>query len=86
MKQLIISFKSRNELYSFARFLRTNNIFISIINTPKSIGSSCMLSIKTDFKNLNLITQILNKIRPKSFLGVYSFVSSVNGNQTFRIL
>ena len=40
MKHLIISFKSRNELYSFARFIKSNNVFFSIINTPKSVGSS----------------------------------------------
>ena len=86
MKQLIISFKSRNELYSFARMLKSNNLFISIINTPKSIGSSCTLAIKTEYKNLNLISSLLNRFNPQSFLGVYSFVSTSNGNQIFRLL
>ena len=86
MKQLLISFKSRNELYSFARLLKANNIIFSIINTPKSIGSSCILSIKTEHKNLNFISNLLSQFNPKSFLGVYSFISSPNGNQIFRLL
>lgn len=86
MKHLIISFKSRNELYGFARVLKTNGINFLIINTPKSIGSSCMLSIKTDFRNLNLLSQILRQFQPKSFLGLFSVQSTSNGEQIFKLM
>ncbi len=86
MKHLIISFKSRNELYGFARILKSNTIYFSIINSPKSIGSSCMLSIKTDFINLNKISQLLRQHKPISFLGLYSVQSTAQGNQTLKLM
>ena len=86
MKYLIIAFKSRNELYTFARILKSNGINISIINSPKSIGSSCMLSIKTIFLNLNSIKQILLRYQPKSFLGLYSIQQTQNGEQVLRLM
>ncbi|MBO5948073.1 DUF3343 domain-containing protein [bacterium] len=86
MKHLIIVFKSRNELYNFARILKSNRISLSIINSPKSIGSSCMLSIKTNFLNLNSIKQILLRYQPKSFLGLYSIQSTQSGEQILRLM
>lgn len=86
MKHLIISFKSRNELYGFARVLKYNGIYLSIINSPKSIGSSCMLSIKTDFRNLGSVSQMLRRYQPKSFLGLYSIQSTNNGEQIFKLM
>lgn len=86
MKYLIISFKSRNELYGFARALKSYGVNLSIINSPKSIGSSCMLSIKTDFKNLNSVSHLLRQFQPKSFLGLYSTQSTNNGEQIFKLM
>lgn len=86
MKYLIISFKLRNDVYSFERILRQNRIFASIINSPKSVGSSCMLSLKTDFSNLNFIIQILKQIKPRSFLGVFSVEKTNLGEQTLRLV
>lgn len=86
MKYLIISFKSRNELYGFAKILKSNGVILSIINSPKSIGSSCMLSIKTEFKNINLVTQTIKKYKQNSFLGVYSFQPTTYGDQILRLL
>lgn len=85
-KVLLLSLKSRNEIYSYSTFLKNNGISISIINSPKSIGSSCMLSIKIDYKYLNQIVNLLNKQRPKSFLGLYSLTQLPNGNQAIRLM
>lgn len=86
MKQLIISLKSRNEVYGFARILKSNGIYLSIINTPKIIGSSCMLCIKTEFRNLSIITQMIKQLKPKSFLGVYSVTPTQNGEQILKLM
>ena len=85
MKHLIISFKSRNDIYSFADILKRNNIFYSIINAPKNIGSSCMLAIKTNFQNYHLVQNLLNN-KPKSFLGLFLISPSIHANQTIRLL
>ncbi|MBQ8615203.1 MAG: DUF3343 domain-containing protein [Clostridia bacterium] len=86
MKHLIIAFKSRNELYGFARILKSNNVFLSIINSPKTIASSCTLSIKADFRFLNTINQLLLRYQPRSFLGLFVVQSTSNGEQTLRLL
>ena len=86
MKYLIISFKSRNELYGFAKILKSYGIYLSIINSPKGIGSSCTLSIKTDFKNLTLITQLISQYHPKSFGGLFSIQQAFNGQQIFKLM
>lgn len=86
MKYLILSFKSRNELYGFARILKNHGIYIFIINTPKNVGSSCMLSIKTDFRYLTLISQLLKQYSPKSFLGLFSVNNSAFGEQTIKLV
>jgi len=85
MKYLIISFKSRDELYRFARTLKSKGIILSIINTPKGIGSSCMLSIKTDLNKTNIVSMILKQFQPKSFLGLYSLTKINNGEQVFKL-
>lgn len=85
-KLLLLALKSRNEIYSFSNFLKSREIYVSIINTPQVIGSSCTLSIKIDYKHLNQIVNILNKQRPKSFLGLYSITNQINGNQVLRIM
>ena len=85
MKYLIISFKSRNELYGFANAMKSNGISLSIINSPKGVGSTCLLSIKTDYKNLDKIYKILRHYNPKSFLGLYLINQSLNGEQILKL-
>lgn len=85
MKFLVLSLKSRNEIYSYANFLKNNGIYASIINSPKTVGSSCMLSIKIDYKFLNQIVNLINKQRPKSFLGLYS-INQINGTQSIKLM
>ena len=79
MKNLILSFKSRNELYAFARILKSNSVFFNIINSPTSIASSCTLSIKTNINFLNTIKQLLLRHQPRSFIGLYSIQTTING-------
>ena len=60
MKYLIITFKSRNHAFSFFNLLKSRNLDCSIINTPKVIGSTCSLSIKTNINNLSYIRSRIN--------------------------
>ena len=85
-KFLIISFKSRNDIYAFENILKQNYIFCSIINTPKGIGSSCTLSIKTNYNALSKITLLLKKANLKSFLGLYSLTQNEFGNQIYKLI
>ena len=85
-KFLLLSLKSRNEIYSYSTFLKNNGLFISIISSPKSLGSTCQLIIKTDYRHLNKIINLLNNYRPKSFMGLYSVIEQQNGNLISKVM
>ncbi len=85
MKYIIIAFKSRNNLLSFAKLLRINGMIVNIINTPRSTSISCGLSIKTDYRNLNNVTRILNQSNIDGFLGVYMVTRNGMHEQTQRL-
>lgn len=85
MKYIIIAFKSRNNLLSFAKLLRINGMIVNIINTPRSTSISCGLSIKTDYRNLNNVTRILNQSKVDGFLGVYLVTRNGMHEQTQHI-
>ena len=71
MKYLIIAFKSRNNLQSFARTLRLYGINVSIVNTPRSISISCGLSARTEYRYLNTVKTALSQTDLSSFIGIY---------------
>ena len=72
MKYLIIAFKSRNNLQSFARTLRLYGINVSIVNTPRSVSVSCGLSARVEYRYLNTIKTALSQIDLSSFIGIYA--------------
>ncbi len=82
---LLIVFQSRNSLYSFAKFLKSNGMNINIINTPNSISTSCTLSIKTDFKNLNRILSMINGKKVSGMIGIYSISKNLGYERVERL-
>lgn len=82
---LLIVFLSRNSLYSFAKFLKSNGMNINIINTPNSISTSCTLSIKTDFKNLNRILSMINGKKVSGMIGIYSISKNLGYERVERL-
>ena len=76
MKYIVITSKSRNDTLYLCNFLKTRNIACSTINTPRVIGSSCTLSIKSNLESLN---KILNLIRTGLIVaGLYIFDTQLN--------
>ena len=71
MKYIIVSYKSRNNLISFAKLVNRNGIPTQIINTPRSVAISCGLSIKTEYKYFNQIIKYIHSSNFSGFLGVY---------------
>ena len=71
MKHLIISYKSRNSVYTLSKILRQNGINVEIINTPRNIAISCGLSIRTDFKYFAITSNIVKTIKLNDFVGIF---------------
>lgn len=76
MKHLIISFKSRNSLYSFSKVLKLNGINHSTVNTPRSISTSCGLSLQIDYRYLTFVKSLISSSNSLNLVGV--FVKSYN--------
>ncbi len=69
----------------FSKILSTRRIPNNIINTPKSIGSTCALSIKTDIQYYNQILSLLNLLKIEDFLGLYMIERIGITEQTRRL-
>lgn len=86
MKYLIIAFKSRNELQSFARTLRLYGITVSIVNTPRSVSVSCGLSARAEYRYLNAIKSAMSQTSFGSLLGIYLITRNGVYEQAEKIL
>ena len=86
MKYLIISFRNRNSVYEFAQIMRHYGLFGTIINTPSSIGSSCTLSIKTDYENLQNLRNLISRNQISGFSGLYLVEKLPTHEQIKRIM
>lgn len=86
MKKLIISFKSRNDIFSFSHILQQNGVFNSKINTPNKIGSPCSLSIKCDAQYLEKVRRLIYQIKPNSFNGLYMVINNSMGEQISKLM
>lgn len=86
MKKLIISFKSRNDVFSFSRLLQQNGISSSTINTPAKIGSSCSLSLRCDAQYLPKIKNLLYQAKPNSFKGLFLLSINQQSEQIVRLI
>lgn len=85
MKHIIISFKSRNSLFSFVKIARSYGLNLQIVNTPRIVSVSCGLSGKTDFINYHTILNILSLNKFNDFLGVFLVNSFGTGEQVQRL-
>lgn len=67
MKYLLLAFKSRNSNFEFKKLLSNRGIGSQSINTPKSISSSCTLSLKID---MIYYQQVLGLLRLRKIDGI----------------
>lgn len=83
MKYTIAVFTTRRDAMSFFDFLTNNGIYASIINTPREISTSCGISVKFLFNNLNRIKSIAMKYI--NFVAFYQ-VEENNNNRKITLL
>lgn len=71
MKYIILAFKSRNDVFNFIKVLKRNNITSSIINTPRSISTSCGLSIKIFYHYYPIAIRLIKQNYTTGLIGAY---------------
>lgn len=86
MKYLIVSYKSRNSLYAFAKILRQYGIASSIINTPRNIALSCGLSLKVDFAFFGQVSGLVSSTHLPGFWGVFVLTRMSSHDQIERLM
>jgi hypothetical protein len=83
MEYLIVSYRSRSHTVKFHEFLRHNNIYSEIINTPKEAGVGCGLSVKISNSSFSRVKQLTFALGYNSFAGFFS-VKNFAGKRLVR--
>lgn len=71
MNYVICVFKLRSNTLKFYKLLNKNKIKASVVATPKSVGSSCGVSVKIDYKNLLPAKKVFARSGIKGLSGFY---------------
>ncbi len=71
MKYTLAVFRARTQTIMFANLMKSYNVPIVIINTPRSINVSCGISVKFASINKSIANNIIARRRFDSFAGFY---------------
>ena len=72
MRYLIAVFKSRTDGMEFGSNLARYGVASTAVNTPRSIGSSCTMSIRFPAGAVRLAQRVLAEGNYYSFIGFYN--------------
>lgn len=64
-------FRSRSEAFRMSRALNERHIASAIINTPRSLGVSCGLTVVFDSSRLELVKELVSKLNLVSSQGIF---------------
>ncbi len=73
-------FLNRNETLKFNTALKRFGVNSTVVSTPKGLGSSCSVSVKFYFKEIQKANYVLNLGGYKTFNYFIKIVSRKNGN------
>ncbi len=85
MEYVAVAFRLRSETVAFSRFLSKNGIMNEIVNTPKSAGVGCGLSVKVPPSMFMAVKRALFSVSTKSFAGFF-LVSLKRGEVSVKTL
>ena len=71
MKYILISFNSRNSVLTFSKILSNYSIQSKIVSTPRAVSVSCGLCVKTDYRFLKDVINIIHQSKLYGFEGVF---------------
>lgn len=71
MKYTLAVFRARTQTIMFANLMKSYNVPVVIINTPRSINVSCGISVKFASINKPIANNIIARRRFDSFAGFY---------------
>lgn len=71
-------FTNRSETIRFCSQLKQQSLNSMVISTPKGLGSSCAISVKFYYKNLNKAGNILRVGGYRSFTNFFKIINKRN--------
>lgn len=71
MKYTVVVFSSRSETMQFYKHIKNYGLFCSVINTPRSLSSSCGVSAKIDNRLIQPAINIILNLNLRSFKGIF---------------
>lgn len=71
MKFAVILFTARTQTINFYQLLKSYGIYCNLIDTPRSIQSSCGMAVKFDLHDINTAKDILRRRNFNFFNGIY---------------
>lgn len=80
MRYTVVVFSSRNDTMQFYKIIKNYGLYCTVINTPRSLASSCGVSAKIDARLVNNSITIINKYGLRSFKGIYN-IEIVSGRE-----
>lgn len=85
MKYTVVVFSSRSDTMRFYKTIRNYGLYCSIINTPRSLSSSCGISVKIDSRLIIHSSTIIKQFTLYSFKGIYE-ISIIAGKENIMRL
>ena len=73
MKYILISSNSRNSVLTFSKILSNYSIQSKIVSTPRAVSVSCGLCVKTDYRFLKDVINIIHQSKLNGFDGVFLY-------------
>ena len=78
-------FLNRNETMQFINMLKRNRIMVTLVSTPKGLGSSCSVSAKFLFKDIEIARKILRLGNYRTFSNFFK-LRTKNNHAVFEVL
>ncbi len=86
MNWTIVVFTSRTDTMNFFRAIKNYGLYCSVVNTPRSLSSSCGVSVKIDIRLASIAPKIINQLHLSTFKGIFN-IQYLNGKEiTKRLL
>lgn len=85
MKYTVVVFQSRNDTMRFYKFIKNYGLYCAVINTPRSLASSCGISVKIDKRLFVYSSNIIKTSHLYSFKGIYD-IEIFNGKEIIKRL
>ena len=83
MQYALFVFSSRDGAMAFYDKCLARRIAASIVNTPRELGASCGISVKTSTKDIAIVARVVTKM--PTYVGTYLVTSTLTRNTIVRL-